>query len=384
MKLFDFNEMTNLLYNLVSIDSVNPSLVPHAKGEKEIANFVADWLRAQKLEVYMEDTAAVGRPNVLAIVRGSGGGRSLLLNVHLDTVSAKGMGKGAIPSIQCGRLYGRGALDTKGGLAAFMYVIAETGRKKLRGDLIFAGVVDEEYTSLGTEALIKHWSADAAIVAEPTNLALITAHKGFVWLELEIYGTAAHGSKPEIGVDAIIKMGKFLVALESLERDLAKAKMHPLLGTGSIHASLIQGGQELSSYPALCRLSIERRTIPGENVESVEREILDLLEAIRADDPAFKFSLNTVFAREPMEISPDTPIAQILKKHVEKVLSSHEMQFTGSSLWMDLSLLSAAGIPTIVFGPCGEGLHGEIEWVDLDSVKRCYEIVLDAVEEFCS
>jgi acetylornithine deacetylase len=385
-KLLDSEKMVDLLFELVAIDSVNPSLVPGAKGEGEIANFVANWLRAQGVEeVYLDDKMAPGRPNVLAIVRGSGGGRSLLLNAHLDTVGMAGMESSNTPFIRDGRLYGRGSLDTKGGLAAFMAVVAELNKKKLRGDLILAAVVDEEYASLGTETLISEYRTDAAIVAEPTNLMIITAHKGFVWLELETYGVAAHGSKPEIGVDAITKMGKVLVALEDLERDLLKAKkVHPLLGTGSIHASLIQGGQELSSYPSSCRLSIERRTIPGERVDDVEKEILSILDAIRVHDPAFKFSLNTLFAREPMHISPTTPIAQIVKKHAENRLGDFDLQVTGSSIWMDSSLLSAAGIPTIVFGPCGEGLHGKVEWVDLESVRCCSDIVLKAAEEFCT
>jgi acetylornithine deacetylase len=376
------NELSALLQRLVAIDSVNPSLVPGAQGEETLAHFVAQWLRERGLEVHLEDTTLEGRPNVVAIARGSGGGRSLLLNAHMDTVGVEGMEQPHESTIRDGRLYGRGALDTKGGLAAFMEAAAEVQRRHLRGDVILAAVADEEYGSRGTEALVSHWRADAAIVAEPTALNLTTTHKGFVWLDIETQGVAAHGSQPEVGIDAIVKMGKVLVALEQLSTQLASSPGHPLLGTGSIHASLIQGGQELSSYPAQCHLSIERRTIPGETAQSVEVEIQHLLDVIRVQDPTFHASLRTVFVREPLDVSPETPIVHVLRKHASSVLG-REPQLVGSSGWMDAALLSAAGIPTVVFGPAGEGLHGAVEWVDLESVQSCYKSILATLEDFC-
>lgn len=378
----DDSELSTLLQKLVSIDSVNPSLVPGARGEGALARFIASWLRKQGLEVHLEDIILPGRPNVVAVARGSGGGRSLLLNAHMDTVGMEGMEHPGESRIQAGKLYGRGALDTKGGLAAFMLAVAEARKRQLRGDVILAAVADEEYASRGTEALVGRWQADAAIVTEPTGLNLVTTHKGFVWFKVETLGYAAHGSQSEVGIDAITQMGKVLVALNQLATQLAQSTPHPILGTGSIHASLIQGGQELSSYPARCLLDIERRTIPGETASTVRAEIQQILGDIRAQDPTFQASLRTTFVREPLESPTDTEIVETLHRNARKVLR-REPERTGSSGWMDAALLSEAGIPTVVFGPDGEGLHGAIEWVNLESVQHCYESVLATLEDFC-
>src|SRR5579859_3808023 len=263
------NETTELLRQLVAIDSVNPDLVPGGAGEGNIARFVAEWLKRAGLEVIVDEVAP-GRPNIVGIARGSGGGRSLLLNAHMDTVGVTGMERPHDPYIENNRLYGRGAFDMKGGLAAIMMAGATARRRGLRGDVIVTAVVDEEFASIGTEAIVRQWRADAAIVTEPTELDICTAHKGFAWFTVETQGVAAHGSRPDLGVDAIVEMGKVLVGLEELDLALRAASPHRLLGTGSVHASLIEGGQELSSYPERCTLSIERRTIPGETMQRVE------------------------------------------------------------------------------------------------------------------
>jgi acetylornithine deacetylase len=376
------NDPLELLKALVSIDSVNPDLVPGARGEGEIARYAADWLRARALEVNVEDTGRPGRPNVVAVARGSGGGRSLILNSHMDTVGVAGMKDPFRPIVREGRLYGRGAMDTKAALAAFMTVAADAGKLGLRGDVILTAVMDEEYASAGTEAVVKKWKADAAIVGEPTGLEIVTAHKGFAWFEIETHGTAAHGSRPDVGVDAISKMGKVLVEIEAAAARLMKSRPHRTLGPGSMHASLIQGGQELSSYPALCQLGIERRTLPGEDVDKIEAELRDILEEIGRTDPAFTATLRRVFARNPLEVPWSEPIVETLKKAVTAVTGATAI-LSGMGGWMDSALLSAAGIPAVIFGPRGEGLHGEIEWVDLASLTACREITLAAIKEFC-
>jgi acetylornithine deacetylase len=376
------SELSALLHMLISIDSINPSLVPGARGEGELARAIANWFSEHGIEVHIEETVEPGRPNVVAVVRGSGNGRSLLLNGHMDVVGVSGMEQPFTARIEGNRLYGRGAQDMKGGLAALMLAAAHAKRLPLRGDVMLAAVADEEYASRGTEALVQRWSADAAIVAEPTALDLVIAHKGFVWLEVETYGIAAHGSLPHVGIDAIAKMGKVLVALEDLQQQLSQSSGHTLLGTGSIHASLIEGGQELSTYPAHCKLGIERRTIPGETPALVEAEIQHILRMICDTDHTFQASFRATFSREPLEVSPDTEIVQVLLRQTQKVLG-HEPGLAGMSGWMDAALLSEVGIPTVVFGPTGEGLHGAVEWVDLDSVQACYEAVLATIEEFC-
>ena len=376
------SDCVELLAALVSIDSVNPDLVPGAKGEGEIAAFVADWLRRQGLEVHIEDSGRTERPNVIAVARGTGGGRSLMLNAHMDTVGVAGMQGPFQPEIRDGRLFGRGAMDTKAALAAFMVALAEARELPLRGDALLTAVVDEEYASAGTEEVVKKWKADAAVVGEPTGLQVVTAHKGFVWFEIETRGVAAHGSRPDLGVDAIAKMGKVLVAVEEMAKGLLKSRAHAILGPGSIHASLIQGGQELSSYPASCRLGIERRTIPDESIDSIENDLRLTLDQIAREDPGFTATIRRLFSREPFEARWDDPVVELVKRHVEAVTKKPAV-FSGMSAWMDSALISAAGIPTVIFGPHGMGLHGETEWVDLESVRACSAAALGMIEDFC-
>jgi len=376
------SEIVELLRQLVAIDSINPDLVPGGAGEEKIARFVADWFERAGLEVVWDEPAP-GRPNVIGIARGTGGGRSLLLNAHMDTVGVEGMERPHDPYIQDNRLYGRGAYDMKGGLAAIMAAGAAAKKRGLRGDVIVTAVADEEYASIGTSSIVKKWHADAAIVTEPTELHICTAHKGFVWLDVETEGVAAHGSRPDLGVDAIVKMGKVLLGLEELDRSLRAAPSHRLLGSGSVHASLIQGGQELSSYPGHCSLGVERRTVPGETLQKVESEIPRICEQIAATDPTFKAAVKTSMVRDPFEVSLDEPIVRAVLRKATIILG-HQPGEIGQTGWMDSALLSAAGIPAVVFGPGGEGAHAVVEWSNLEHVERCAEILAAVAEEFCA
>src|SRR5712692_10153071 len=210
------SEIVELLRQLVAIDSINPDLVPGGAGEEKIARFIADWFERSGLEVVWDEPAP-GRPNLILIARVTGGGLSLLLNAHMDTVGVVGMERPHDPFIKDNRLYGRGAYDMKGGLASIMAAAAVAKQHRLRGDLIVTAVADEEYASIGTASIVQSWHADAAIVTEPTELNICTAHKGFFWYEVETTGIAAHGSRPDLGIDAIAKMGKVLVGLEALD-----------------------------------------------------------------------------------------------------------------------------------------------------------------------
>ncbi len=375
------NEVSELLAQLVAIDSVNPDLVPGGAGEGAIAHFVANWLERAGLEVEMDEPVP-GRPSVIGIARGSGSGRSLLLNAHMDTVGVAGMERPHEPVVQGNRLYGRGAFDMKGGLAAIMLAAAEVKRQRLRGDVILTAVSDEEYASIGTSSIVKRWHADAAIVTEPTGLDICVAHKGFIWLEVETQGIAAHGSRPDLGVDAIVKMGKVLVGLEELDRSLRSKLSHPLLESGSLHASLITGGQELSSYPERCVLSVERRTIPGETQASVASQIRTIFDQLAASDPAFKASLRTTLVRDAFEVPEDEPIVQVVRRQAAALLG-REPAIVGATAWMDSAILSAAGIPAVIFGPGGEGAHAVVEWVDLEQVGLCAEVLVACAGEFC-
>jgi acetylornithine deacetylase/succinyl-diaminopimelate desuccinylase family protein len=376
------SEIIELLRQLVAIDSINPDLVPGSAGEEKIARFIANWFERAGLEVVWDEPVP-GRPNVIGIARGTGRSRSLLLNAHMDTVGIVGMERPHEPFIQDNRLYGRGAFDMKGGLAAIMVAGAAAKKRALRGDVIITAVSDEEFASIGTASIVKQWRADAAIVTEPTELNICTAHKGFVWLDIETEGIAAHGSRPDLGIDAIAKMGKVLVDIEELDRSLRSTPSHRLLGSGSVHASLIQGGQELSSYPNHCFLSVERRTVPGETVQKVEAEIPAILDQIASSDSTFTAYVKTTMVREPFETSLQEPIVNMLF-HKTSTILGHDPIEIGQTGWMDSALLSSAGIPTVIFGPGGEGAHAVVEWSNLEHVERCADILTAVAEEFCA
>lgn len=376
------DELEQLLSDLVSINSINPDLVPGSPGEAEIARYIADWLQRAGLEVELQESVT-GRPNVVGIAPGTGGGKTLLLNGHMDTVGVAGMSDGHQPRIRDGRLYGRGAYDMKGGVAACMLATAEAQKQHLRGDVVFTGVIDEEYASLGTMDLAKRVHADGAIVAEFTELQVILAHRGFIWLEVETIGKAAHGSRPDLGVDAIVKMGKVLVEIEKLDQRLRAHPMHPLLASGSVHASLIQGGQELSSYPERCRLSVERRTLPGETPEAVEAELLAIVQKLQAEDPSLQAVVRRGIDRSPLETREQAEIVQAIQAASVEVMN-HPAPIAGVPFWTDAAVLSTAGIPSLLFGPAGSGAHAVEEWVDLESVRTCAEIYLRTAVNFCS
>jgi acetylornithine deacetylase len=361
---------------LVSIDSVNPALVPGGPGEAEIAGFVADWLRDAGLEVTVEE-AEPGRPSVIAVARGRGGGRSLMLNAHLDTVGTDGMDAPFDPVTRAGRLYGRGAYDMKGSLAACMLAAAATAADELAGDLVLTAVADEEHASLGTQSVLRRWRADAAIVTEPTGLRVCVAHKGFVWAEIEAFGRAAHGSRPAEGVDAITRIAPALGRLAELQASLDSGPRHPLVGPPSVHASVIEGGQELSSYPASCRLALERRTVPGETVADVRRECDALIAGVEGTE------LRMGLAREPFAVDRDAPVVAAVARAAEAATGAPVERY-GDTPWMDAALTQAAGIPTAVFGPSGEGAHAKEEWVDVASIEVCAAALTAAARELCA
>ena len=363
--------LEELISQLVAIESVNPDLVASGSGEAAIAQFVASWLADAGLSIEIVEPVP-GRPSVVGVLHGTGGGRSLMLNAHMDTVGAGGMSDALSPRVADGRVYGRGAYDMKGSLAAIMITAREAAKLRLKGDLIITAVADEEVASMGTSAVLDKYRADAAIVTEPTELRLCLAHKGFVWLEVETTGVVAHGSRADIGVDAIANMGSILTGVLELNEHLRSGPRHPLLGTGSIHASLIEGGQEMSTYPARCVAKLERRTIPGEDGKlfPIHREVL-------AEGRGWG-QVRVLLERAPSELSPDHPVSQA----VAEAAGNPEM--IGVAYWMDMALTNAAGIPTVAFGPSGAGEHADVEWVDLASVEKCVDVYLKAAELLCS
>ncbi len=370
-----------LLRDLVAIDSVNPSLVPGAAGEGAIADAVAQHLRRLGLDVDVRDVAP-GRPNVVGVLEGRAAGRSLMLCGHLDTVGVEGMDAPFEPRVRDGRLYGRGAQDMKGGVAAMIdavRVVAERGLE--RGKVIVAAVVDEEYASIGADAIAAGWAADAAVVTEPTDLQIGIGHKGFAWLEVETMGRAAHGSRPRDGRDAIFRMGRVLQRLETLDRTLQSRPPHQLIGTGSLHASIIDGGRELSSYPDHCRLQLERRTVVGETDETVRREIDAILDGLAGEDPEFSGRSRLTFSRPPYELAPAHPLSRALVAAATKC--GCETRTVGMSFWTDAAVLAGAGIPSVLFGPGGSGLHSTEEYVTLDDVVLCRDALTTLIGSWC-
>jgi acetylornithine deacetylase len=364
------HDVAELAQRLVRVESINPELDPAGSGEGPVARVVADWCEQAGLEVAVEEVAP-GRHNVVARARGSGGGRTLLLNGHLDTVGVAGMTDPFSGRVEGDRLYGRGAQDMKGAVAACLVACEASAGLALRGDVVVTAVADEEVASVGTEAVAARIAADAAIVSEPTDEKIGVAHRGFAGFQIRVAGRAAHGSLPELGIDAIAHTGPVLTRLAELDARLRAGRRHPLLGTGSAHASVIAGGQEYSSYPAFCDLDGERRTVPGETDPDVEREVAALVDGVDA-------TWSLTVTRGPFEIDPGAEIVALVGRH------AGEPERLGLPFWTDAALLGAAGIPTVLFGPCGEGLHTEVEWVSIGSLERCVAAYVAVAADFCA
>ena len=244
-----------------------------------------------------------------------------------------------------------------------------------------AAVADEEYASIGADALVEKWTADAAVVTEPTDLRVAVGHKGFSWIEIETRGRAAHGSRPLDGRDAILRMGRVLSRLERLDQDLQSRRPHPIMATGSLHGSLIGGGRELSSYPDRCTLQMERRTIAGEPDTLPLEEVLAILSDLRAEDPEFEASARAMFGRPPYEIPRDHALTRALEDVLRR--TGREPGITGMTFWTDAAVLGHAGIPSLLFGPAGAGLHGVEEYVEIASVLACRDALADLARAFC-
>jgi acetylornithine deacetylase len=371
-----------LLRDLVAIDSVNPSLVPGARGEGAAAQATAEYMRRLGLDVHVQEVVP-GRPNVVGVLEGTSRGRSLMFCGHIDTVGVEGMQSPFDPREADGRLYGRGSQDMKGGVAAMIDAARVAAARGFRaGRLIVAVVVDEEYASVGADALVREWSADGAVVTEPTDLRIGVAHKGFAWLEVETRGRAAHGSRPADGRDAILRMGRVLSELESLDRQLQLRPPHPRLGVASLHASIIDGGRELSSYPDVCRLDMERRTLPGESESAPEEEVRRILERLRAEDATFESSARVAFARPPYEIPEDHPVPTALGGAARAC--GIRTDRVGMSFWTDAAVLGGAGTPSVLFGPGGAGLHSPEEYVTIADVIACRDILATLAVDWCA
>jgi acetylornithine deacetylase len=381
--IIDRDHLIKTLTDLVQINSINPSLSPDGPGEGEMASYVAGYLDDINLNPVKYEIEP-GRFNVVGRLPGRGEGRSLMLNAHMDTVGIEGMTEPFSASIREGKIFGRGAFDMKGSLAACLAAAKALveADAPLAGDLLVAAVADEEYTSIGTADLVENYQVDGAIVTEPTGMGICIAHKGFVWIEVETTGRAAHGSRFKEGIDANILMGRFLVELENFAGDLTSRPGHPLVGPASLHAAKIHGGTELSMYAANCKLEIERRVVPGEDEDQVIHELQTIVDRLSQADPRFKAAIKQVFTRHSYEISPQAPVVQAVEKAARDVLGS-PVDYMGEAFWMDSAILAEAGIETVIFGPSGGGAHAAEEWVELDSVVDTARLLAQAAINYC-
>jgi acetylornithine deacetylase len=367
-----------ILRELIRTPSVNPSLSPEeAHGEGAIAKVAENWLIANGVKSWLEE-AAPGRPNAVAEV-GQGRGPTLVVCAHLDTVGTKGMTIPPFePRVEGNRVYGRGSYDMKGSAAAVMSAAAALAHTNLSGRVVVALVADEEYASIGAQDFVKRHRADACVLTEPSEGRLILAHKGFVWAEIVTTGRAAHGSRWDLGVSAIAKMGRIISALENFDQVELRRRVHPLVGPASQHCSLIEGGSGLSTYAEQCRLKVERRTLPGESPQRVMRELEEVIRSTGEEA-----QVCCLLDRPPLDCDRESRIATCLREAATAAMGATPEE-GGVGYWMDAALFHAAGIPTVNYGPGGAGAHEAVEWVDLDSVVTCAKLLAETARRFCN
>jgi acetylornithine deacetylase len=377
-------DATALLRALVRADSRNPSLVSGAPGEGDAARVLGAILDSWGFRVELRD-ALPGRPNVIARIGRASGGRTLMLNGHLDVVGVEGMHHPPFDAHERdGRLYGRGSADMKGGVAAMCAAAARAhAAHELAGEAIVTAVIDEEWASAGTRDIVESGlRADAAIVTEPTRLAIMPAHRGFAWFTITVHGRAAHGSRYDIGVDAIRLAGLLLAELDAFDAGSLTARTHPLLGHASLHASTIEGGLGMSTYPDRCVLRIERRTLPGESPEAAFAELRDACARVRARRPEFRADVTLDLAQGPSDVAPDAPVVRALASAI--ALEGGVAPIEGMTAWTDAALLNDAGIPAICYGPGDIALaHAAEEWIPLAEVETATQVLTRLVGAWC-
>ena len=368
----------DILQRLIATPSVNPSLAPkEGTGEAAIARVACEWMSQHGIRNWME-AVAPGRANAIGEV-GTAGAPCLVFCAHLDTVSTAGM---TIPPFEPvareGRVYGRGSYDMKGSAAAILSAAAALAEEEFRGRVMVALVADEEYASIGAQHFVRKHTADACVLTEPSEGRLVLAHKGFVWAEIRAKGRAAHGSRWDLGISAIAKMGRIITGLEEFDRDVLGRRVHPLVGPASQHCSVIHGGTGLSTYAEECVLQVERRTLPGETPEEVLRELTEIIAKTGAEA-----EVRLLLTQPPLTCDRNARIAECVRRAAAQV-NGAEPKEIGVSYWMDAALFAAAGIPTVNYGPGGAGAHEAVEWVELDSVVQCARVLVETARGYCA
>jgi len=384
-QMSDRQFITATLTDLVRTRSINPAFADGTPSdERAIATLVGTMMRSLGMET-TEYEPEPGRVSVVGRLRGTGGGRSLMLYGHIDTVGVTAMPEPFSATVRDGKLYGRGAYDMKGGVTACLATVKalRDAGATLGGDVLIACVADEEVASIGMADVLKHVRADAAIVTEATELRVCLAHRGFSWIEVETLGVAAHGSRFDLGIDANMRMGRFLSRLDKLEQEVRARRPHELVGPPSLHAAVLHGGTGTSTYADRCRLEIERRTVPGETEAQVLSEIRSITDALAAEDKTFKANVRPMLTRGSFEVDRNAAIVNAVLAAATTVLGA-KPDVIGEPYWMDAALLSDVGIDTVVIGPSGAGAHALEEWVELDSIVKLTDILAKAATEFCA
>jgi acetylornithine deacetylase/succinyl-diaminopimelate desuccinylase-like protein len=379
------HEVEELLSDLVRIDSVTPWLIADGAGEGEVARFIADWLAPTGVEVALEEVEP-GRPNVVARLPGSGGGQSLCLNAHADTVGYHNWADRALrPERREDRLIGIGVADDKSSVTVALLALRELAASgtRLRGDVVVACTVDEEGASIGTADLVRRHHYDAAIILEPEAIGrAIVEHQGFGWVDIVVHGRAAHGSAPDVGIDAIVHMAEVVRGLAELDARFAAAP-DPLNGRTVVHASTIAGGTDYATYPSQCTLGIEIGTQPGEKLAARIADIEAIFDRCRSRFPEFSAEVTARIERDPFRASGHEELLAAAGRATERV-SGRRLEALGMNAWTDAAFMQAAGIPTILLGALGGNFHAPDEWVSLPECRDMVEIVRLTAVDVCA
>jgi len=383
----DDHDVEDLLSDLVRIESVTPWLIPEGAGETAIVRFMRGWLDGSGAEVTAEE-AEPGRPNLLARLRGTGGGPTLCLNAHADTVGFENWRERALEPRRDGdRLIGLGAADDKAGCAIAMLVLRQVAISgaRLRGDLLVACVADEEGASIGTFDLVERHrdEIDAAIVLEPDALPrCVVEHQGFGWVDVIVHGKAAHGSTPDEGIDAIVHMAEVITRLAKLDREVFVPNADPMNGRTVFHTGTIRGGTDYATYPNRCTLQIEIGTQPGEHLSNRVAEIEAIFAEVRRMYPDFRGEVDVKLEREPFRAEGHEALWDALDAGAREVLG-RPLEAVGLNAWADSALMQSSGIPTLMAGPLGGNFHAPDEWVSIGETVQVARMVEHAVRSFC-
>lgn len=389
-EVLDEEEIISLACEMIAIPSYRG-----LKGqETAVAAFIDKFFRGEGIDSKLIPVKD-GRCNVVARLSGSGGGRTLILNSHLDTVPPYDMERPFHPRLERGRIYGRGAVDTKGIIACMIAAMAALKRAglPLKGDLLFTGVIDEEDGSAGTLDLVKRGpGAEGAIVGEPTGFDLCLGQRGLEWLEFTFRGSDTHGGGPAGGANAIRMAGLFIAECEAELAPALKKRAHPLLGSASMNYGFIGGGSQPSTVAGKCVLQIDRRLLPEEDRDAALEEYAALLRALSAKEPHFEGSMRTVEAGRMEEgyyhtgslLDASHPLVQAAAESGAQILGAvpSRRAFTA---WSDAGVLSSyGGIPSLIFAP-GDlaAAHSANEYMEIKDLLPAALIYALTAARFC-